>query len=177
MKTKVILALFATLALVSCDKIKDLFAVKIDATYKWIIPVTSSTGIALKSGAASTYTFAQTGTLSLTSDTEVAKYVDNIRSITIQTVDASVLGLTSGQVINTLSVSITGVGTVMTFTNITPATSVLTPNISSSVLDQIASKLETDHQLVATVAGSANYSPAFSLQMEIDATVKADPLK
>jgi hypothetical protein len=176
MKTRIILALFATLALVSCDQIKDLFAVKVHATYKWNIPVSStSVGMALKS-AATTYNFSQTGTMSLEDDEDVAKYVDNIRSITIQTVDASILGLTSGQVINTLTVTITGIGTIMTFTNITSATSVLDPNISDSVLDQIASKLETDHQLTAIVTGSANYTPAFNLQMEIDATVKADPL-
>jgi hypothetical protein len=175
MKTKFFLIFMLLIALVSCDQIKELAAVKIHTNLKWNFPISvSSTGIVLKSGNTSSYPFTKTGTVSLNDDEDVAKYIDKIQSVAIDSVDASVLGLSSGQVIQTLAVSINGIGTIMTFTNVT-STSVLNPNVSETLKDQIAEKLKTDHTLTAVVNGSANYAPmTFNVQLEIDATIKAD---
>jgi hypothetical protein len=174
MKKRIILIVFVATALISCDQIKDLFSKNIDTTLNLTIPVSvTQTAVALKSvEVVTSYPFTKSGTLSLADNEDVADYTDKIKSVNINSIDASVLGLSSGQVIETLTVSVTGVGTIMTLTNIT-STSVITPNISTNLLDQIGSKLESDLAITATVTGSTSSPMTFNLKLALDATIKA----
>ncbi|MBN1822065.1 MAG: hypothetical protein JXR31_00910 [Prolixibacteraceae bacterium] len=175
MKSRILVSLLMILAITACD---DLLTVKIDTTLETTLPVVvSPDGLAIKSTSADSYTFTKTGTLALDENDDVVDYLDKIKSITIENIDAQVFGLGSGEVIESLSLSVTGVGTIVTITNITSTSGPLNPSISQSDLDLIGSKLKTDQQITATVNGTSNYAPmSFNLELAFDAVIKAGAL-
>lgn len=176
MKAKIVFIVLIATFLVSCDAIKDLFSTDIETTLEMSVPVSvTANPIALKSadGILTSYPFSKTGTLALDENDDAAEYIDRIKEVNINSIDAAVLGLTSGQVIETLTLSVTGIGTILTLSNIT-STSVITPNVSQAILDQIGAKLKSDLAITATVAGTSNYAPMnFSLNLEFDTVIKA----
>lgn len=177
MKTKILSLILIAMIFTSCDTVKDWLSTDVDTRLELSVPVNiTATGMALKSADATlaTYPFSKTGTLSLNENDDVADYIDKIKEVNISGVDATVLGLSSGQVIQTLTVSVNGVGTILTLTNVSSTSGKIIPNVPQATLDQIGSKLETDLSLTITVAGTTNYSPMnFSVELGMDALVKA----
>ncbi|NQU87140.1 MAG: hypothetical protein HQ541_15400, partial [Mariniphaga sp.] len=91
---------------------------------------------------------------------------------------ASILGLAPGQVIESVIVTVSGVGEIINLSDITAASGTLSPNISQALLDQIGAKLKADQSITATISGSSNYAPmSFNLRLAFDAIVSASPLE
>lgn len=177
MKTKIFFVILMAAVLTSCDNIKDLFTTDVETTLELSVPVsvtTSGTGMALKSAdGTAAYAFTKTGTLSLDDNDDVADYIDKVKEVNVSAIDASVLGLSAGQTIQTMTVSVNSVGTILTLTNIT-SSSIITPNISETLLDQIGTQLENDLAITVTVTGTTNVAPMnFTLELAFDALVKA----
>jgi hypothetical protein len=177
MKTKFLLLILISTILSSCDTVKDWFSTDVDTRLEIIVPVSvTPTGMALKSANAteSTYAFSKTGTIALDENDDVADYIDKIKEVNVNGVDATVLGLSAGQIIQTLTVSVDSVGTILTLSNITSASGKLTPGVPQATLDQIGTELENDLSITVTVAGTTNYAPMnFTIELGMDALVKA----
>ncbi len=175
MNNKILLFLVMVLTLTSCETFKDLFSVKVETTLEKDIPVqVASHGTPLKSAGADSYTFIATGILSLDDNEDLEEYLEKIESISIESVEITIEGLSREQVIESLILSVEGIGTLVELTDITSSSGTQSPEISASLLDQVCEKLETGNQITAKVTGSSNYAPLqFNLRLAIDVVVKA----
>jgi hypothetical protein len=175
MKNRILLFMVMVFTLTSCEALKDLFSVEVETTLETDIPVeVLASGNPLKSAGADVYTFSTTGTLTLDENEDLEEYLDVIESITIESVEITVQGLSRDQEIESLTLSVEGIGTLVELTNITSSSGTFTPEISSTLLDQVCASLETEKQITATVTGTSNYAPLqFTVQLSVDVVVKA----
>lgn len=175
MKNRILLYMVMVFTLTSCEALKDLFSVEVETTLETDIPVqVLASGTPLKSAGADVYTYSATGTLTLDENEDLEEYLDVIESITIESVEITIQGLSRDQVIESLVLSVEGIGTLVELTNITSSSGTFTPDISSTLLDQVCTTLETEKQITATVTGTSNYAPLqFTIQLAADVVVKA----
>lgn len=167
MKSRLLLLLVPFIVLTGCDKVKDAAAITVDTTLKNNIPVTVP---AAKSAAA--VSFSKSQDLSLSDNTDLNKYLSKIDQIDLSNVVITITGLTAGQTINTISLDVTGVGTVFTQTNITMANPSFTPTVSSTILASMGTKLKADKKLTFTVSGNASGPMTFTVGCNMTAKVK-----
>jgi hypothetical protein len=167
MKSKLFLLLVPFLVLAGCDKVKDATAITVDTTLKNNIPVTVA---GTKSTAA--VSFSKSQDLSLSDNTDLSKYLSKIDQIDLSNLVITVTGLTAGQTINTITLDVTGVGTVCTQTNITSTNNSFTPNVSATIFSQLSTKLKADKKLTFTVSGNASGPMTFTVGCNMTAKVK-----
>jgi hypothetical protein len=165
MKLRLPLLFAAFVMITGCDKIKDATSVKVNTSFGVDFPVTVSE---VKTTASA---FSVTEEISLADNSDLQDYLSKIDEITLSNLVITVSGLTAGQTINTLSLDAAGVGNVLTVTNITMSNNSFTPEISSSVLNQMGDKLQTDETLVLTVSGTTSGPMTFLVSCNMDARV------
>jgi hypothetical protein len=175
MKTKLTFFLAALLLLPGCDWFKDLADVKFSTDLVMDIPVTASTTKSY-TPEISVYSFSVAQDLELGDNTDIEPYLAKIKNIDLKSLVVTVNGLSAGQTINTISLSVTGVGTICTQTNITSTSNSFTPAISSELLDQAAAKLKADKKITVTVAGNTNVPATFITGLVFDAEITAGAL-
>lgn len=171
MKTKLLLLALPFL-LSGCELLKDATTVTIDTNLKANIPV-----VVVQPGKGLTaISFTKTADLSLSANADLEPYLSKIDEINLNGTVITVTGLQAGQTINSVSLDVTGVGTLFTQTNITAANNSFSPNIDSGKLTQVASKLTSDKKITLTVSGSASGPMTFTVGVDFDATVVAAAL-
>lgn len=173
MKNKFFLILVIFFALTACD---DLFQTEISTTLEMSVPVTvSESAVAVKSAnLADTYTFTKSGSLSLTDDEEINDHIDKLKAITLENLEVDIFGLSTGQEIISLTINVTGVGEIASIANVTSASGTFTPNVSSTLLDEVAAILLDDQAITVTINGTSNYAPmSFNVELAFDALVTA----
>ena len=177
MKTKLALFFVVAILLSGCDLLQKATSVNIDTTLKSDIPVVVS---AVKSGqvdlSVNAVSFSKSQDLSLSANTDIEPYLKLIKDINMNSLVVTVNGLTDGQTINSLSLDVTGVGNIFTQTNITMSSNSFTPNVSSAVLEQVATKLQGDKMITLTVSGTASGPMSVTVSLSFDTTVVASPL-
>jgi hypothetical protein len=177
MKTKLFYFLVFTVMFMGCNKIKDLVTVPFDTHLKADLPVVVLAGPGTKSvdqiGAVSANVFSKTQDLTLSSNTDVAPYVNKIKSIGLNSLVVTITGLTAGQTINSVSMDVTGVGNIFTQANITMANNSFTPVITTATLNNVAAKLTSDLKITITVSGNASGPMSFVVSCNFDAHVVA----
>jgi hypothetical protein len=159
-----------------CDKIKDIVTVPFDTHLKADLPVVVSGTVKKSLGqveAVNALVFSKTQDLTLSSNTDVAPYVNKIKSIGLSSLVVTITGLTAGQTINSVSVDVTGVGNIFTQTNITMANNSFTPVIATATLNSVAAKLTSDLKITITVSGNASGPMSFVVSCNFDAHVVA----
>ena len=169
-KTKFLLIVAIAVTFMSCDKIKDLTTVDISTKVNMDIPVAvavEAQAVASKSATAvQEATFSESGTYNLTDNGDISKYVDLLKSATVESVEINFTGLQEGQTINSITLNIDGVGDIITLTDVTSANSVFTPTISQTLLTSIGLRLYTTQSITATVDGTTNVAPmTFSVKL------------
>lgn len=178
MKTKMTLILATVLLFAGCDLIKDAAEVDFSTDLTANIPVVV---IGDKSGNADAellvVPFTKSYDLNLGDNVDIKPYLEKIRKITLNSLEGFVTGLIAGQTINTLSLDVTGVGTIATVTNITAANSTFTtPSVSSDNLDDVAALLKKDRKVTLVVHGDASGPMTFTVTCIFDAQITAGAL-
>ena len=172
MKTikKISLLLLLSISFVGCDKVKDLLTLNIDdvdMTQTTEISVAGSTSAAPARVAAASTAFTKTATVQLSQNEDIKKYLDNIKSITLNTVMCKVTGVNNG-VVQSLS---------LTAANVTKSLSPITVGVDMPVsftnaeLIQIASSLLTNQKLDLVLNGTVSQAP---VTFSITTTLNAD---
>lgn len=177
MKQLYILLLIIPTLILSCDKIDDANTIDIDTTISMEVPVAvlETNAIALKS--VTDYSFSESGTASLMDNTEIMDCLEKIESIEVNKLKVIFYGLESGMVIETISFSVSGIGEIASISNVTNTNASHTLSIDNSKLTKIASILESNWAVTATVSGTTNTAPMwFSINMEYDLHVEAKAL-
>ncbi len=177
MKTKLTLLLAAILLLPGCDWLKKQIDLTIPTDLTLDIPVTvvGTKSLDLTAEIAA-LNFSQSKDLDLADNNDIANYVDQIKAVELKSVVITVNGLLSGQTITTMSLDVTGVGTLCTQTNITSSSNSFTPAVDQSKLDQAAKKLESDKKITCTVSGTVSGPMVFAVHLSFDASIVATPL-
>ena len=176
MKIRVLFILLAAAVFPSCDAIKDLFRTDIETEFEMTIPVVvTETAIATKSGSSVTsYSYNKSHTFSLSENDDLDDYLDRIKEIDLQNLSVEIFGLQAGQEIESLTISASGVGTVVTLNNLTPSSGKLSPTVSQDKLNEVAATLKDNNEVTVTVNGSSNYAPmSFNVNLAMDAIVEA----
>ena len=169
MKSKLLLYLVPFMMLSGCSKIKDATSITVNTELQNNIPVTVSAGKSTKGVEAAT--FSATQDLSLANNSDLEPYLSKIDEINLSNLVITITGLTTGQTINSISLDVTGVGTVFTQTNITMTNNSFTPSVSSTILTQMGSKLKADKKLTFTLTGNASGAMTFVVGCNMDAKV------
>ena len=178
MKTRLSLLFVALLLLPGCDWFDSVDDVTVSTNLTMDIPVAvTGTG---KSAALNTkiavYNFSVSQDLSLADNEDVEPYLQKIKSIDIKSLHVTVTGLTSGQTINTISLSVTGVGTICSQTNITSTSNTFTPQIDAELLKQAEDKFRSEKKITVTVAGSTNAIMTFTVNLDFETDIVANAL-
>jgi len=165
------LALFFAMAflLSGCSWIGGLFTKDIDTDLEVDIPVNVTV---TKSTSNVAITYDSFETLSLNDNEDLKEHLENIKDIDLNSVKVSVGGLTSGQVVTTLSV-LNGTSVIATHSNITPETGLFTPDfVNQDNLYAAADDLLEVGEIVLTVSGNVDGPMAFLVHLTFDATIK-----
>ena len=171
MKKTMTLLLFATaIALTGCDWIKSLGEVDFSTDLTVNIPVTVS------SGSKATLNYTASSELKLADNEDVEPYLDKLRKIDLNSVVITITGLVPGQTINTLSLDVTGGGTLFTQNNITSIGNSFTPQVDAAKLNQAGEKLKNERKITLTVSGTASGPMVFNAGVLFDAKITAGAL-
>ena len=131
----------------------------------------------LKKSATLNYSFSESHTGSLQDNPDVSEYLNLLKSVDINELEIVSSGLQDTQTIETIDISVEGVGTIAAITNVTTSNLVHSPEISDALLSQVAAKLYSTKQITITVSGSTNEAPmTFNVKTNIGAHFTASPL-
>lgn len=178
MKNTILLLLILTVLFFSCDKIDEVNTIEFDTTLSMDVPVAvASPSAQLFKSAEAEYSFSQTQVTRLSEIGQISEYLNKLKSIDINDLEIIFDNLGEGEVINSINISITGAGSLVTLTNISNATSAQSPEIDSAVLLQAASILNTTKEIEVTVSGTTNTAPMdFLVQMDFDCHIEAEAI-
>lgn len=178
MKTiRPIIVLLLIVFLSGCDKLKELATFTITTRLETEIPiVVNEFGVSLPGGLNANNApvqFSVTEVLKIEENFDLVPYIKKIKDIDLEKVEVTVVGLTQGQSINSVSLDILGIGNIVTITNITMTNNKYTPDIPNELLDRVASKLLNEKQATVTVSGNTSSPISITLQVAMDAKVLA----
>lgn len=177
MKTKMTFLFSALLLLAACGLIEDAAEVTINTELTSLMQITvTGAKSAELTPEINALNFSKSQVLSLSENEDLVPYLDKIREIDIKSVSVDIYGLAPGQIINTLSVDVEGVGKIATITNITSVNVAYTPTINMAKLAEAAKKLKNDKKITLVVYGDANMPMSFNIQMMFPVDVVAGAL-
>lgn len=177
MKINVIILLAILLTFGGCEWIKSLGEVDFDTDLIVNVPVTTAgKKSASADPAMQDVSFMGTATLSLEENEDISPYLKKLREIDLQTIEVTINGLVTGQTIINVELSVSGVGTICTQSNITSANSTFNPKINIDNLGKAAKKLKEDQSIMLTVSGTANVPIANIVSIIFGAKVTAGAL-
>jgi hypothetical protein len=165
------IALFFAIAflLSGCSWIGGLFTKDINTDLEVDIPVNA---VGTKSAPEIAVQYTAHEILDLANNADLEEHLENIKEINLNDVRISVGGLTSGQVVTTLSVKdVTNI--IATHSNITPETGLFSPDfVDENNLYKAADKLYENGSIDLTVTGDISGPMAFLVHLTFDATIK-----
>ena len=174
MKTlkKIGLLLFVVITFIGCNKISDLLTINIDdvdLTQTSNISVTGTqSAVAPRVIAASTQ-FTKTATLQLSQSDDLKDYLDNIKSIKLNTVMCIVTGVDNG-VVQSLSLTANPLDITKSLSTITVGVD-MPVSFTDAELIKIAGSLLTNQQLEMVLKGTVSQTP---VSFNITTTLNAD---
>lgn len=182
MKKRYLLLIYTlVLTLTGCDKLKELATIRINTKIETEIPIVIATN--LPSAAAFgenihiPLTFSETHVIELLDNFDIEPYLKKIKEIDLSEVEITALGMQPGQVINSVTLEVAGIGHILTLTNISSTNNTFKPTIPQSLLDAVASKFLNEEKITVTVYGSANSPMSISIGVSIEAGIIAYVLK
>ena len=110
MKKIYLLSVVFLLMLFSCSLFDNANSVDLDSSLSMDIPIVVNELSAISLKSAASFPFSETGYASLAEDEDLSDYLDKIKSIDINSVKVSFYGLQEGQVIESVSLTVSGVG-------------------------------------------------------------------
>ncbi len=122
------------------------------------VEVADTTSTATKSEAVS-YAFSQSLTESLEEDENLKEFIDNLKSLRVEDFYVKFSGIQSNQSIDSIDISIEGIGAIATFENIASSNPPQQPEINSSILVLIGNILKSEQELTVLVSGTTNSAP------------------
>ena len=171
------LILATVLLFAGCDLVKDAAEVDIITDLTANIPVVVTGD---KSGNADVdllaLPFSKSHVLTLGANEDVQPYIDQIRRINLLSLEGYVTGLIQGQTINSMSLDVTGVGTITTVTNITSANSTFFPEVLPDILDDVEELLKKVREVTLVVHGNASGPMTFTVTCIFDTKITAGAL-
>jgi hypothetical protein len=177
MKTKMTLILATVLLFAGCDLFKDAAEVDFSTDLTANIPVVITGGKSANADAeVLAVPFSKSYELKLADNQDVSPYIDKIRKIDLKSLEGYVTGLVTGQTINTMSLDVTGVGTITTVTNITPVNNTFYPVVEPDDLDAVGALLKKDRKVTLVIHGNASGPMTFTVTCIFDATITAGAL-
>jgi hypothetical protein len=176
MKTKVTLFLAAVLLLTGCDLFKDAAEITISTNLTADIPVIVAPGKSADLITDVNAAFSGTAKLSLADNPDIEDYLDKIREVDLKSVVITVNGLTAGQTISTVTVTVTGSGELGTQTNITSANNSFTPAVNATVYSKAEAALLADQEITVTATGNASEAMTFTVHLNFTTDVVAGAL-
>jgi hypothetical protein len=170
MKTKMTLLLAAVMLLTGCNLFKDAAEITISTNLTADIPVIVAPGKSADLiSDVNAVNFSGTATLSLADNPD-------IREIDLKSVVITVNGLSAGQTINSITVTVAGSGELGTQTNITSASNSFTPAVNATVYSQAEADLLSDHEITVTATGNASGAMTFTVHLNFTTDVVAGAL-
>lgn len=166
--------LSSTLMISGCEKIKELMTFTIKTQFETEFPVVvTEFGVKSSEGTSegAPIQFNVTETIRIEDNFDLEPYINKIKKINLDTLVVTVTGLTQGQIINTVSLDVEGIGNIITLNNISMTNNKFTPDIAQTKFDSVASKLLNDKQITATVSGNTSGPLSVTLGISIDARV------
>jgi hypothetical protein len=109
--------------------------------------------------------------LTLAANIDLAAYTSRIKQINLNSVVVTITGIPADQTINSVKLNITGIGDVITQTNITAANNSFTPVVTAATFDAIEAKLAADRKITMTVSGTATAAMTITVGISIDSSV------
>jgi len=174
MKNRSLYFLILLVAISGCNKIKDATTLTINTQLKTNIPVVVS-GVGMKSAdllaSVNSIAFNKSQDLVLGDNVDLASYTARIKQMDLTSVVVTVTGLSTDQTINSVTLNVSGVGDVVTQTNITSTNNSFTPVVTTAMLNAISAKLTADRKITITVSGTASGVMTFSVGINIDSRV------
>lgn len=157
MKINSIILLAILLTFGGCEWIKSLSDVDFDTDLIANVLLTGDMKKAANAdGQVTSYNFYGSAVLSLAENEDIEPYMKKLREIDLKSVEVTISGLQSGQTIHTITLAVTGVGTICTHSNITSANNTFTPEIDADKLQQAGKKLVDDEAITLTVTGTSS---------------------
>jgi hypothetical protein len=177
MKTKMTLLLAAVMLLTGCNLFKDAAEITISTNLTADIPVIVAPGKSADLiSDVNAVNFSGTATLSLADNPDIENYLDKIREIDLKSVVITVNGLSAGQAVNSVTVTVAGSGELGTQTNITSASNSFTPAVNATVYSQAEADLLSDHEITVTATGNASGAMTFTVHLNFTTDVVAGAL-
>ena len=176
MKIKLLSLIAVVFLFTSCDKIKEATTLTINTKLQESLVIDQSSWLAgMKSAdllaVGNPVNFSKTQDLTLAANIDLAAYTSRIKQINLNSVLVSVTGIPAGQTINSVKLNITGIGDVITQTNITAANNSFTPVVTAATFDAIEAKLTSDRKITMTVSGTATAAMTITVGISIDSSV------
>lgn len=177
MKTKMTLILATVLLFAGCDWLKDAAEVEFstDLTANILVLVTGEKSVNPEANLTAV-PFSKSHELTLADNTDIEPYLEQIRKITLMSLEGYVTGLAPGQTISTMSLDVQGVGTMATVTNITYANNTFTPTVAADKLDDVAALLKKEKGVTLVVHGQASGPMTFTVTCIFDTKITAGAL-
>ncbi|QIA07315.1 hypothetical protein [Draconibacterium halophilum] len=178
MKNTFLLLLIIPALLFSCDKVDEIKTIEFDTTLSVAIPVTVVEPTAqLSKSAEAEFSFSQSQTIRLSDIDEISNYLDKLKAIEINGMEIAFSNLGEGEEINSIDISVTGAGTLVTLTNISANNTVQNPDVDNAVLMQAATILNATKEVELTVSGTTNTAPMnFIVNMDFDCHIEAEAI-
>jgi len=177
MKTTMTMILATVLLFGGCDLFKDAAEVDFSTDLTANIPVLVTGEKSADADAELlAVPFSKSYELKLGDNQDVKPYIDKIRRINLRSLEGYVTGLVTGQTINTMSLDVTGVGTITTVTNITPANSTFFPSVMTDDLDAVGKLLKEEKKVTLVIHGNASGPMTFTVTCIFDAMITAGAL-
>ena len=172
MKTKITLFLAAVMLLTGCDLFKKAAELTITTNLTADIPVVVAVGKSADLfSEANAVNFSGSSTLSLAGNPDLEDYLEKIREVDLKSVVITVNGLSAGQIINSITVSVSGSGELGTQTNISSASNSFTPAVNASVYSKAEADLLADQEITVTATGSASGPMIFTVHLNFTSDV------
>jgi hypothetical protein len=177
MKTKITLVLAAVMLLTGCDLFKDAAEITINTNLTADIPVIVAVGKSADLiSEANAVNFSGTAMLSLADNPDIENYLEKIREIDLKSVVITVNGLSAGQTVNSITVTVTGSGDLGTQTNITSTSNSFTPAVNATVYGKAEKALLADQEITITATGTASGPMTFTVRCNFTTAVVAGAL-
>ncbi len=175
--SKLIVLFTLIFTLFSCDKIKELATISISTKFETDFPISINASTFTKSEsiplASTLENFSITEEIKIEENFDLEPYLKKIKEIDLNSVVITITGLTAGQTIQTVSLSVAGVGNIITLNNITMTNNSFTPVVSKTLLDQVSNKLLNEKKISVTVQGVGTAPLTGTIKLSIDAKVVA----
>jgi len=147
--------LYALTGLSSCDTTE---VSTTTLSVKVAVEVTDTISVATNSETAS-YIFSQSLTESLGRNQNVNLDPNSLKSMNVEDFFVKFIGIQNNQSIDTVKVSVEGVGPITTLENIASSILAKQPELNSLILVQIGNILRSEQQLTVSVSGTTRNAP------------------